>query len=154
MFAQLPPATLAAGTHSITAQYGGDANYAGASWSATALTITKSASSAGAISFNPAQPLAGQSVTVTASLFFTPQTGVPSPTGSVTFSDLFQGTTTVLGTVPLSATATGQPSGANVMFAQLPPATLAAGTHSITAQYGGDANYTGVSWSPVVLTTQ
>lgn len=70
----------------------------------------------------------GQSLTFTATL------AAASPTGSVTFRD----GATVLGTVPLSGT------GANFTTS-----ALGVGTHSITAQYAGDAQNTPAT-SPVL----
>ncbi len=71
---------------------------------------------------NPAAP--GQAVTLNAAVT---TTATGTPTGSVTFLD---GTTT-LGTAALSAQG----------MATLAISTLAAGAHSVTAQYGGDASF-------------
>jgi len=60
-----------------------------------------------------------------------PSAGAPSWIGAITFSDLFNGSTTVLGTVPVNALGKCQYWASN----------LAAGTHVITATYVG-ANYT------------
>jgi sugar lactone lactonase YvrE len=68
--------------------------------------------------------------------------GLP-PTGSVTFLD---GTTSI-GTSTLTASST-----AGSYVATLTDSTLAAGTHSITAQYPGDANYAPVTTAAVILT--
>ena len=151
LFGEFSTTKLAAGTHTITASYPGDANYNGVAWSAATLTITKSTPVATALYFNPTQPVAGQSVVVTALLNFTPPGGVPSPTGSVTFSDIFQGVTTVIATVPLSATSAVLPNAANTLFGEFSTSSLAAGSHTITASYGGDANYSGVSWTASTL---
>ena len=151
-FGEFSTTRLAAGVHNITASYSGDANYNGAVWSATALTITKSTPVATAIYFNPAQPATGQPVVVTALLNFTAPSGVPVPTGSVTFSDQFQGVTTVIATVPLSATSAVLPTGANILFGEFSSSSLLAGAHTITASYGGDANYSGVFWTASTLT--
>ena len=55
--------------------------------------------------------------------------GSDTPTGTVTFSD----GTVVLGTSPLSGTD----------VATFTPTSLAVGTHTITASYGGDTNFPG-----------
>jgi hypothetical protein len=82
-----------------------------------ATTTTAVASSA-----NPS--VFGQSVTFTATV--TPQ-GLGTPTGTVTFND---GTAAICNAVALSS---GQ--------ATCTPASLAVGTHSITAVYSGDSNF-------------
>ena len=67
----------------------------------------------------------GQAVTFTATVF--PQSGSGAPTGTVTFMD----GSTSLGTAPLN--------GANQ--ATFTTSSLAAGTHPITAVYGGDNSF-------------
>ena len=114
-------ASLAPGSHSITASYGGDTNYAPAVSSALvqvvnpALTTTTVTSSA-----NPS--VFGQSVTLTAAV----AAGGKTVTGTVTFKD----GAAVLGTAPLSGNA-----------ATLTTTALAPGGHSITATYSGDTNF-------------
>src|SRR5205807_1299552 len=77
----------------------------------------------------------GQAVTFTATV--KPVSGTVTPTGTVTFQDA----ATTLGTGTLSGgTATFTTSG------------LGTGAHSITAIYGGDANFTG-STSPILTQT-
>jgi Bacterial Ig-like domain (group 3)/Domain of unknown function (DUF5122) beta-propeller len=121
---------LAAGSHTITAVYSGDANN-GPSASANVTAIVRVAASSTALTVTPATSTVGQSVTLTATV-----TGV-GPTGTVTFTD---GMTT-LGTGSLSGpTAAFMTSG------------LAVGSHSITATYGGDANNAS-STSGVVMET-
>jgi hypothetical protein len=117
--------TLAVGTHSITAVYGGDANNAGSTslvltQTITAVTTTTTLKS----SLNPAN--AGVAVTFTATVT---TTGAIPPTGTVTFND----GTTALGTGTLNGS----------QVATFTTSTLTAGTHSITAVYGGDANNAG-----------
>jgi len=115
-------ANLTTGTHSITARYGGDANDAG-STSLPYSEVVKKASSATLLvsSLNPSH--VGRAVTFTATVVT-----LGKPTGSVTFKD--GGAT--LGTVALNST---------TRKATFPTAKLAAGTHSITATYSGDANF-------------
>ena len=115
-------ATLGVGSHTITAVYGGDANFA------TSSGITPEAvSQAGSTTTLAASPNAvtvGQAVTLTATVT-TAAGSTGTPTGSVTFEE----GTTVLGTTPL-----------NDGVATFSIATLAVGSHIITAVYSGDAN--------------
>jgi YD repeat-containing protein len=129
--AALATAALAGGTHSLTAVYSGDAYNAG-STTATAVTQTvnkRSSSVALASSANPAN--FGTSVTLTATV-----TGF-SPSGTMTFKD---GSTTL---------GTGSVLNGAASFNTL---GLAAGAHSVTAVYSGDASNL-TSTSPVLTQT-
>jgi hypothetical protein len=127
-------AGLATGSHSITAQYSGDVNYlANTSPAFTQVVSQSAASTALKSSANPAG--IGSTVTFTATVASTVTGDTLVPTGTVTFFD----SSTKLGSATLNSS--GQ--------ASLPTSTLAVGTHSITAQYGGDTNFTG-STSPVL----
>src|SRR5207248_331774 len=124
---------LTAGTHSITAVYSGDANFAGGTSPALMQTVNRVASSTSVASSNNPSIL-GAAVTFTATVT---SSATSTPTGTVTFQDA----TTTLGTGTLSGgTATFTTSG------------LGTGTHSITGIYGGDANFTG-STSPILTQT-
>jgi Bacterial Ig-like domain (group 3) len=124
---------LGAGMHSITAVYGGDANFAGGTSPVVMQTVNKAASSTSVTSSNVTSSR-GAAVTFTA-LVTSSATGIPK--GTVTFQD----GTSALGTGTLSGgTATFSTSG------------LTAGTHSITAIYGGDVNFAG-STSPALMQT-
>jgi hypothetical protein len=117
--ATLPTSALAAGTHSITAVYSGDANDTASASSAVAQTVNKAPSGVTlASSLNPSA--FGQSVTFTAAI--TPA----AATGTVQFLD----GATSLGTATIAGGS-----------ATLPASALAAGAHSITAVYSGDTNY-------------
>ncbi len=118
--ATLATSSLAGGTHSITAQYGGDSNY-NAAVSTPVSQVVNLASSTVTLASSPNPSTFGASVTLTATV-------TPGATGTVTFHD----GTTSLGTGTIS-------SG----VATLTTSSLAVGTHSITAQYGGDTNYNG-----------
>ncbi len=86
-----------------------------------------------AVSPNPAT--AGQAVTFSAQV--SPASGTGTPTGTVNFMN----GTTQLGSGTLNAS--GQ--------ATYSTSTLAAGTYSLTAAYGGDSNYSGSTSSAVSL---
>ena len=119
---------LSAGSHSITAMYAGNANYAGSTSPVLTQVVNASAgigtTTTLASSANPSS--AAQSVVFTASVVGAGG-NVPTPTGFVTFVN---GTTT-LGTVVLNGAAQ----------ASLTAGALTPGTYSITAIYGGDATY-------------
>jgi Bacterial Ig-like domain (group 3) len=124
---------LSVGNHSIAASYAGDTNYNG---SATPY-LTQTVNTGGKTnttttltsSLNPSTSL--QMVTFTA---------IVSPsaaTGAVTFFD----GAAALGAAPVI-------SGA----ATFSTSSLAVGTHSMTASYGGDSNYNGSTSAPLIQT--
>jgi hypothetical protein len=122
--ATLTISTLASGSHSITAAYSGDSNFTASASTVLAQTVNKVSVTATVVSSkNPS--VFGQAVTFTATL-----TAAGTPTGSITFND---------GSVPLGTSALAGAS------AQLTLSSLAAGTHSITAVYNGDANFSGAT---------
>jgi hypothetical protein len=126
-------ASLAAGTHSITAVYSGDNNN-DASTSNVLSQVVQKANTATAMTSTPAQPFVNQQVTFTATV--TPSmAGIP--TGTVTFTD---------GTAQLGAAALNGNGVASFSIA-----TLAVGVHSITANYSGDANFNSSSTGAVSL---
>src|SRR5450631_4251373 len=111
--------TLIAGSHSITASYGGDANFNVSTSTALSQTVNKANTTTTlASSANPSNY--GSSVKFTATVTLSTATGL------VTFKD---GSAT-LGTGTL---ASGK--------ATFSTSTLIAGSHSITASYGGDPNF-------------
>jgi hypothetical protein len=125
-----------AGSNTVTAQYNGDANYSASALS-PALTVMVSAGTqlaptvtAPTASANPA--LAGVAVTLTTTV--SPASGsggTIAPTGTVTFLD---GGTALSGTVNYATNGT-------TLTATLRYTLTSTGSHSITAQYGGDGNY-------------
>jgi hypothetical protein len=129
--------SLSVGSHSITAVYGSDANYAASTSSMLTEVVTGSATATTAttLTASPNPTTIGQSVLLTATVAETSGTGVP--TGTVTFYD----GTTSLGTGTLS-------SGTATYSAT----SLAVGTHSITASYGGDASNSSSTSSAVTVT--
>jgi hypothetical protein len=110
--------TLTVGTHSITATYSGDSNYSTATSAILTQTVGKGSSGL-TLTSAPNPSTFGSSVAFTASL-------ASGATGNVTFYD---GATSI-GVVAAS-------SGTAV----LNTSALAVGTHSITAQYAGDSNF-------------
>jgi hypothetical protein len=112
------------GTHSITASYPGDANYATSISGTTSLTAQTVATTL-SLNANPSSSNSGEQVVFTATVTPSAAQG-HSPSGSITF--LNGGTT--LGTGTLS-------SG----IATLSLTSLPTGTDSITATYAGDTNF-------------
>jgi len=124
--AQLSLSRLSAGPHSITAKYNGDANFSGSTSAALTQTVNQASTTTAVVSgTNPSA--FGQNVTFTASV---QSSSSGTPTGNVTF---FDGGTS-LGSVNLSGSS-----------AQVTLASLSLGSHSITAKYNGDSNYTASS---------
>ena len=117
---------LTVGSHSITVVYGGDTDFiTSASAAVTQVVDQDGTTSLVVSSANPS--VFGQSVTFTATVIANaPGSGIPA--GTVTFMD---GSTTLgAGTLDGSGIATFQMSG------------LVVGSHSITAVYGGDTDFT------------
>jgi hypothetical protein len=125
--AALTTASLAIGSHTITAQYAGSTNFAGSTGALnTNPQIVYQAINTTAVATSTNPSTSGQSVTFTATVV-AEDSGLPVPTGTVTFSD---GAST-LGTATLNGS--GQ--------ASFPISTLTVGTHTITAAYAGDTNF-------------
>jgi CSLREA domain-containing protein len=131
--ATLTTASLAVGTHSITAAYGGDATNSASTSNTVSqqvVAVGGGTSTALASSLNPS--VAGQAVTFTATI------AGNNPTGAVQFRD--------------GGANLGAPVAVSAGSAQLTTAALGVGTHSITAIYSGDGANLG-STSPAVLQT-
>jgi len=122
--ASISISTLAVGSHPLTALYGGSATFA-ASTSAVVTQVVNAPAAAATtttLTSTPNPSTTGQAVTLSATV--TSATGVP--TGTVTFRD----GATVLGTATLV-------NGS----ASISISTLAAGSHPLTALYGGSATF-------------
>jgi hypothetical protein len=132
--------TPAVGSHSLSAVYLGEYDYAGS----TAATITEAVNVIGTTtsvvsSLNPSA--FGSAVTFTATVTPASNAG-PGPSGTITFTD---GSTT-LGTATLTA------SGHNSV-ASLTVSSLAVGAHSINATYSGAADYAGSTTATALTQT-
>jgi sugar lactone lactonase YvrE len=119
--------SLSAGAHTVSAVYTSSNGYLPATASSVILTVGKT-TPAVILTSNLNPTLAQSAITFTAKV----TSAAGTPTQTVTFLD---GTTTI---------GTGTLSGG---VATLTISTLAAGTHSITAAYGGDANFATASSS-------
>jgi len=133
--ATLSISTLAPGSHSIVANYGGDGKASASVSSPLTVVVKQTTTLALASNSNPAQTLAPIAFTATVT-----NAGIGQPTGTVTFTD----GATQLGVITLNA------SGAAIL--NVP--SLSAGTHTITTSYTGDAtNFSSVS-TALVQTVQ
>ena len=125
--ATLTTSTLGAGSHAITAVYGGDATFA-TSTSAPLSQSVNQALTTTVLLTSKSPTVYGEAVTLTATVAPVPP-GAGAPTGAVTFTDTT--TSTTLGTGPVNGS--GQ--------ATLTTSALTTGAHAITATYGGDSNF-------------
>jgi|HubBroStandDraft_5_1064220.scaffolds.fasta_scaffold00770_3 hypothetical protein len=132
---------LSGGQHTIAASYGGDKSF-NASAGSAAITVTKAATT---INLNgvPSTLLIGDSVsayaTITASGVYMPG-GEPNsafPADSVVFYD---NGTALTGPISYQTSQSGTGVSATATFTITPTKS---GNHSITAQFQGDANYSG-----------
>ena len=117
--------TLTAGNHTIGAIYSGDTNYLGSKGTLTQ-TVNKAATSS-SVTSSGISFVYGQNVTFTAKIAITAP-GAGTPTGTVTFVD---------GQISLGSVAVSAGSAA------LTTQTLTAGSHTISAVYNGDNNFSG-----------
>lgn len=127
--ATLPIATLTGGSHSLTAEYAGDVNFASSTSPSLTQTVNK-ASTTTSLTSSANPSTYSDSVTFTATV-------TNGATGTVTFRD----DVTTLGSIALSGNT-----------ATLSIATLAAGAHPVTATYDGDTNFATSSSSTVTQT--
>jgi hypothetical protein len=151
-----PSSGLPAGNHSVVASYSGDSSFNPSSSAPFTFTITK-VSPYSMARANP--PVIAINGTASLTVAFGVPTYAPPPTGAVTFTS----GTTVLGTAQLvscmSSTAEedsypcdivgGGYSGASVNVSGLPM-----GTTTVTAAYGGDANFNPVTSSTFTVTVE
>ena len=126
------------GSHSITAVYGGDLNFAGSTSSAVSVTVSTTApiATATVISSSTSSAVSGTSITFTATV--SPNAVSSVPTGTVTFLD---GTASI-GTGVLDA----------IGKTTLTTSTLSVGSHSISASYAGNTSFVASSSSAVTVT--
>jgi hypothetical protein len=139
--ATFPISTLMVGTHSITATYSGDTNFA-TSTSPAVQQVVQSlpGATSTALTLSSGTVAVGTSVTLSAKVVAT--SGTPPDGETVTFKDAT--TNTTLGTGLLSkGTATATTS-----------KTLAAGTYSVVASYPGDTNFLASASTPQALNVQ
>jgi hypothetical protein len=132
--------SLSIGQHTLTATYGGDANFTGRSGNdASAPEVVNKASSRIFMVSFPDPSVFGQAVSFTVLVIgLFPSQG--TPTGAVAFTD---GTTTI-GSVTLN----------NIGRATFTTASLSRGNHAISGNYGGDAHFLTSSYADLAETVQ
>jgi hypothetical protein len=127
-----------AGTHSITAAYGADANFTVSTSPVLTQTINQGAT-ATVITSSVNPSVAGQGITYTVAVTsVVPASG--TPTGTVAFQD---GGSTI-------AACAAQPLVAGTASCTMTYAV--AGTHTVSATYGGDGDFTGSASAPMTQT--
>jgi Bacterial Ig-like domain (group 3)/FG-GAP-like repeat len=127
--ATLTSASLETGANSVVARYNGDPHYLVSTSATQMVTVTGQTGTTTALtsSVNPSN--FGAPVTFSATVASTLAGDTLVPTGTVSFKD----GSTVLGPGTLNS----------LGVATLSTSTLAVGTHSVTATYGGDTTFTG-----------
>jgi hypothetical protein len=125
--------SLAVGSHTITASYNGDTSFTGSEGSDSASPQVVSAASTAAttttVDSAPNPSVSGQTVTFTATVAAA-ASGTGTPTGTV---DFLEGSTTLASSVTLDGSDQ----------ATFTTSSLSVGSHTITASYNGDANFSG-----------
>jgi sugar lactone lactonase YvrE len=117
---------LALGSHSIVATYSGDTNDSGSASASLPLTVNQAnTTTVITSSYNPSLVLAPVTFTATVASI-----GGGVPSGNVTFTDTFNSATVTLSCAGLLTAG----------LATCTTSTLASGTHTIIAAYGGDTN--------------
>jgi hypothetical protein len=138
------PRQVRSGTHTISAAYSGDAN-----WAVSSNTTTVSAtqgSTQTAISCAPSTAAVGVTTTCTATV----SGGGVSPTGPVLFTSNSQGRFTSAGSPPNTCTLAPSGAGQSSCAITYLPTERNSGTHAMTATYTGDSSYFGSSKSAAI----
>jgi hypothetical protein len=141
--------SLPGGTYSVTANYGGDSTFGGSISTGVPITINPEASSTAFSAFLSGQAGSNSSqVNTTYGNFLELQASVAgaskqgTPTGTLTFSDAFNGNTSTLLSVSLN-------SQGNALVQET---QLALGNHTLNVSYSGDASFSASSAGPINVT--
>jgi hypothetical protein len=137
--------TLPGGSYSVTASYGGDSKFGPSTSTPVPVIVTAEPSTTTLSTLD--RNLAPSTFTTYSDFFFLQATvagasGQGAATGTITFSDTFNGTTATLMTVPLSIQGSA--------LAQ--ETSLAVGTHTLTASYSGDPSFATSASGAVTVT--
>jgi len=137
--ARLSVSTLAVGSHTIMASYGGDATHAPASTSLTQTVNPQPLDTVTVLTASSTTFPANQPVTLIATVT---GTAIAPPTGTITFLD---GATTLAATTLNSVTATSGTTSVSVVIPS-------GGAHSVSARYSGDTLNKPSTSAPASLT--
>lgn len=129
------PLAVSAGTHAITAGYGGDANHAPSQGTAPLTVVAATTSTA--IECRPLSVLVGRTSACKATVTDTRSGGL-TPAGSLRFATSASGSFSRKGKCTLAATRSAGVSSCQVTYT---PSTVGSGRHTITASYSGEANH-------------
>jgi Pro-kumamolisin, activation domain/Bacterial Ig-like domain (group 3) len=129
---------LPGGSYTATAVYGGDGTFGSSVSAGVPLTVNPEPSTL-AFSASASSITYSALLNLQASVAGASKQGIA--TGTVTFSDAFNGTAATLATVPLNIQG-------NLSLAQT---SLAIGTHSLTASYSGDPSFHASSAGPLTV---
>jgi hypothetical protein len=138
-------ATLPGGSYSLKASYGGDGIFGSSDSNGVPVTVNPEASR---VTFTTLDGNFSASISTTYSDYFyfsvaaAGVSGQGVATGTVSFSDTLNGTTTSLPVVHLNSQGN----------ALIPETNLAVGSHILTAIYSGDPSFTGNTAPPVTVT--
>jgi hypothetical protein len=141
--------TLPGGSYSVTASYGGDGTFGASTSAGVPITINPEPSNTSFSAFLAGQAgSASAQVNTTYGNFLDLQVNVAgasqqgTPTGTLTFSDTFNGNTSTLLSVSLN-------SQGNAIVQET---QLALGTHTLNVSYSGDASFSASGAGPVSVT--
>lgn len=140
-YAQATTTFLSVGSHTLSAQYSGDAYYASATSPPTIIVVSKAYPFFTTWGASPSSVNLNQQVILSARLYGS-QAGA-LPTGTITFED---------GDAPISGPVT-YTSDSGLLLGTIPYAPTTPGTHNISVSYSGDGNYQPLGYTgPAVLT--
>jgi len=140
--------TLPGGMYSVTASYGGDATFGRSISTGVPITINPEASSTAFSAFlagqagkqsSPVNTTYGGFLDLEVSVTGASQHG--TPTGTLTFSDTFNGNTSTLLGVSLNSQGS----------ALVQETKLALGSHTLNVSYSGDASFSASSAGPIIV---
>jgi hypothetical protein len=130
--------TLGPGAHTITANYGGDSNYNGATSSPVLVKVAGTTPSS--VTLAPTSLTITNQQSVTVNIAVNGSSGQPTPTGTVALSS--------------GSFSTQQPLNNGTASASIPAGTLKSGPNTVTASYGGDDVYAASSATTSVMVSQ
>jgi len=137
---------LPGGSYSVSAAFSGDGAFGSAISNSVPVHVNPEGSSTSFVVLTAANLTPITSTTFSSTIFLQAQSAGTSgqgvATGTVTFSDTLNGTTSPLTTVTLNSRG----------LAQVPNSSLALGTHLLTASYSGDPSFSPSAGAPVTLT--